>query len=435
MKNVKNIFMYCILSVVSAIIIGSILMIAVYSLPTNKIKTNIGKSIDIFNTENDNYYWAYWISGSHLDNFTDAIMLSNAVYDGDQSTVEKAMLNPRTEYEGFTRSESLVENIEDNIKNNGYIEYYARYWHGYLVWLKPFLMLFTFSDWRMFSMIFQSLMLFFVLHRMTKILNEKISFCYLIMMIAMNPISSALSMQYACIYNIILVASYILLVENRFNDNNIWKLFLWVGISTAFFDFLTFPVVPIGILLILYSLLNKRGFKENLRITLICSIVWCIGYGAMWFGKWVVASALTGQNIIMNSLSNVAARMYGDPYQEAQLTTLNVFYVIAKNVHKYLNAPMIILALLLSGTAIWFLFIKKLDFRFKKNNLIYLFVGGYPIVWYCIVRNHSAIHSWMVHRDLTVLIFACLVFFCESITQWDSKKTNLLEENYDENKR
>lgn len=421
MKNkTLNMILYCLVSIICAVLSGIVLMLLVYLLPTDTIRTNVEKSIDIFKTENDNYHWAYWISSSRPDNFTDSIMLLNAIYEGPESLTEKAMLNPRTEYQECSRSESLVRNLEsEGNSDNSYTAYYARYWHGYLTLLKPFLFFFSFSDWRMCSMILQLILLCFVLYFIEKKLNEKIAFCYLLAMIAMNPISSAICMQYACMYNMTLIGSLIVIRSGLRDERNLCRLFLWLGIATAFFDFLTFPIVPLGIMLILYLLLND-DLQLGSRISAVVksSLIWGIGYGGMWSGKWIAADLLTGQNVFLSSIGNVVYRMNGDPFEESQLTSLNVLYIFAKNVQKYINAPMLILAAVVILIGLYVVLCEKVHFKFQKKNLVLLVVGLYPIGWYSIVRNHSLIHSWMVHRDLVVMIFAGLAFFCESITGW-----------------
>lgn len=43
----------------------------------------------------------------------------------------------------------------------------------------------------------------------------------------------------------------------------------------------------------------------------------------------------------------------------------------------------------------------------RFNKLIpYMMVACYPFIWYCLLRNHSGVHSFMAYRDLVVTIFA-----------------------------
>lgn len=41
----------------------------------------------------------------------------------------------------------------------------------------------------------------------------------------------------------------------------------------------------------------------------------------------------------------------------------------------------------------------------------------YPFIWYLLVLNHSAIHSFFVYRDLGVSLFAVLVIAVQFISK------------------
>ena len=90
---------YFMSSLIASIMIGTILMIAVYCLPVSAIRINAKKSLSIYERENDTYNWAPGISSSHLDNFTDSLMINNAVFLGTGSVIDDAMNNPWLNYE------------------------------------------------------------------------------------------------------------------------------------------------------------------------------------------------------------------------------------------------------------------------------------------------------------------------------------------------
>ena len=49
----------------------------------------------------------------------------------------------------------------------------------------------------------------------------------------------------------------------------------------------------------------------------------------------------------------------------------------------------------------------------------------YPFVWYSVIRNHSAVHLWMTHRNLAVTIFAISVMITYSLVRDSSVKLTL----------
>jgi len=55
------------------------------------------------------------------------------------------------------------------------------------------------------------------------------------------------------------------------------------GISTAFFDLLTYPVVALGIPLIIFTALtSEMGIRKNIKKIFEHSLSFSIGYAGMW---------------------------------------------------------------------------------------------------------------------------------------------------------
>ena len=111
--------LYLIGCLFTAIVVGTILMLAVYNLPIDTIRNNVRKSLSIYETENDGYYWAPWISSSHLDNYTDSLMINEAAFLGTGSVVNDAMNNPWVNYEDLTKCESLVRSVSQDTLEDG----------------------------------------------------------------------------------------------------------------------------------------------------------------------------------------------------------------------------------------------------------------------------------------------------------------------------
>ncbi len=120
---------------VLGIFMATILMSLVYSLPTSSMKVNIENSYKILSEEGEyhNVNSSFYKHTGQLDNFTDALMLNQAYYNNvDLSAIEKAMLNQQNGW-GIEGLFSLISG------NTNEVNSYARYWHGYLVFLKPML--------------------------------------------------------------------------------------------------------------------------------------------------------------------------------------------------------------------------------------------------------------------------------------------------------
>ena len=401
-------------SLVLAIALGTVSMIAVYCLPTNRMNDNVGKSLGILETEQSRFTWAPGYDGTGLDGYTDAIMLSNAVFRGTGDPVQDAMCNPRIRYEAAGKSpvDSLIRYVNRSEIEPGTQVEYARYWHGYLVLLKPLLLFFTVSDLRMMNLIFQFTMMLAVLLELYRREGCRLAIPFGAVIFCLNPISTALCMQYSSIYNLMLAGAWLMLRFQLWERRYGWLLFLWLGIGTAFFDFLTYPVAALGICLVLMAVFSDGNWQKKLRGVFLSSVAWCFGYGGMWSGKWVVASAITGENVLSNAIDQVAFRSGSEVSVSEGAESAGMLNVIEKNLSVYSTTAFLLLLALLIAAVIWAVVVRKYRFRFRAEICVpLLFIALYPFVWYCVIRNHSMVHYWMTHRNLSATIFAlaCMV--------------------------
>ncbi len=72
---------------------------------------------------------------------------------------------------------------------------------------------------------------------------------------------------------------------------NLMLYFFVVGMVENFFDFLTYPIITLGIPLIVLLWLKIRDesadLKENMIFTVKSSVSWGLGYALTWIAKWV----------------------------------------------------------------------------------------------------------------------------------------------------
>lgn len=393
-------------------VIGLLLMIAVFSLPTTRMEKHLKKSVYIFENEGTRPR----VLGYKLDNFTDALELSEAVYnDEESSTVEKAVRVYRSDTASGHPVESIINhyvNGEDYTLTTSY----ARYWHWYLVFLKPLLLFCNFSEIRIVNCILQTILLTCIVFIMCRNGLMNVDVPYLLTVLILNPVSCAFSMQFSSCYYILLIGTIALLVMHEHNRNDYSKwVFLLVGIATAYFDLLTYPVMPFGILLILWVRNSSYDNSKTLyKSTLINSASWILGYAGMWIGKWIIGSLLLGENVVAEAVS-VAMQRMGDT-NIANGDTFTVSDTISKNVKELLSYDILKLSLMIFGVYVLVFLIygfkkKQYNYRFNNsliNNIVILAIALLPFVWYCCTRNHSSIHFWMANKELLIAVYALL---------------------------
>ena len=400
----------------AAVVLGTGVMTAVYMLPTGRMLTNVAESIETIDTEGGSFTWAPGYAGSRLDGFTDNIMLQTAVYQGGEGALREAMLNRRM---NFPKAQLSPGNALINYvygARNGQAESYGRYWHGYLLFLKPLLLFFTLSDIRMFLMMAQWCLAAAVMLLACRKGGIRLGLPLGAAILCLNPVSTAMSMQYSSIYLLMLVFSLWELSWDSFSRENGWILYLVLGILTAFFDFLTYPPVAFGICVSLEILVSRQTGKEKCLGLLRSGLAWGFGYAGMWGGKWLIGTLLTGQNILSDALETVGYRSGAQVNSLEGAADTGLFRVLGKNLGVYGSSAYVLLFALLLAVFLLLLAFRKYRFAPDKQLLAPLGLTALiPFTWYFVLQNHSSVHYWMTYRDLSITVMAVTGFLALSL--------------------
>lgn len=204
----------CIFILIISILLGTILLVGVYSLPISLMKENVARSSSIFDYEGVYPQLVQGYKSSQLDNCTDAIMLGTAIEPGNgDSVVRRAMINQRIEFKGETPVQSLNDYANDvgGKEESKFYAEYGRYWHGYLVILKPLLLLFDYGDLRYINIIFQSILIGWLVALLIEQKLKRVAVAFGISLLILNPIAVMLSLQFSSVYYLMLFACIIII--------------------------------------------------------------------------------------------------------------------------------------------------------------------------------------------------------------------------------
>ena len=397
----------CFVCLLLSILAGILLMTCVYILPTGRMLTQADRSLPIFENEGTSFCWAPEEKSARLDGFTDAIMLQTAVYVRDENPMKAAMRNDRMEFsEGkLDPAGSLKQYVYGN--RSGYVMSYARYWHGYLLFLKPLLLFFSLSDIRMMNAAFQLVLAAGVLLLAFRKRGLRLALPMGLALLVLNPVSTALSMQFSSIYYLTLLGLLIMLLTESWDRSWGYLVFLFLGIGTAFFDFLTYPACAVGTCLALQALMSRADGKTRLLKTVGSGAAWAFGYGGMWSGKWLAASLITGNSVMRDAVEQAQYRSGGEVTAAEGGVSATFGAVLSRNLGVLVNPAAAILVLALTGMLVWLLVTKRCRFALERASLLSLAVAfAVPFVWYFLLRNHSLVHCWMTYRNLSAAVFA-----------------------------
>ena len=371
-------------------------LFAVYLIPTDRMQEHLTASAQTLSHEATHEPFLGF-QGYTLDIHTDALMLlETADNDGNHSVFQRSLLcshlTDEQETDEFHMREFLIA-YAFHQNPPCYRVNYARYWHGYQLWLKPLFYLTDYQGIRIVVGTVQVLLTILLLlsawYHDKKLLFLLLPFCGALLPPAM------VCMEYMSLYSIIVISAIVLFKQNPCG----WYFFVGVGVAVAYFDYLTYPIVSLGVLLLLYGMLYQYRFGEFIKF----SLAWAVGYAGMWACKWGIATAFTEENIFLDAWQNFVHRSANHAYTQ----NFNLWNVIFKNIHYFVCSPAIFLffGCLIAVFVISFKHQKHFN---KEKILACLFVGGMPFLWYAVLKNHSWVHAFMTYKDLCVTMSAVL---------------------------
>lgn len=409
----KLFFLYILL-----VSIFTILLIAVFAIPTSAIKNNIVESAKQIQKE------GLWFQplGFYLyqiDNMTDCLMMNiNASTDSDDPIRSSMIVNFYQPYEnGDIRTSRKLDETTLDIAENGankstIFSNYARYWHGYQVILRPLLYFFNYNQIRVINYIALFVLFTITIILLYKRLNILYALSFAATLIISNIMIVPLAIQFSTCFYIALFGMIIVLNCKRITDSKrLTMMFFTIGAFTSYMDFLTTPILTLGFPLLVLVAINKE--KERLRTIFTQSFVWLLGYASIWASKWLIGWILTGENIIDTAMACAQQRVGNTIVFGGVEMPMNQFFEIILSKLSNMIYPVCIAI----GVAIALLiafFYKNRD-KVKKFNWLVI-IALMPIAWFIVMKNHSLQHIFFTWRDF-ILTLWCMFIFAFSNTK------------------
>ena len=415
MQDIKNNFFlkikhFVFLLVLSAIV-GYLLLIFVYLIPSEKLIMGCANSICTFQRED---LYPILIDGypnTQLDNFTDAAMLNTAICSIDEAPYIAAVKCSQYRY----NQEGPMASFMNYIWGESCIALeYSRYWNGFLVILKPLLVFFSYADIRMLNGLMQMILGALFIWLLVKKQLSRFIIPFILTIFYLVPIVLAMSLQNSSVFYIAIIASIILLKQEDILYTQKWvaEFFLILGILTSYFDLLTYPIITLGFPLVLFVILMGRreiGMKKIVLYVIGCSISWGIGYLGMWSAKWVLSILVLGTSSLEAVINSLNERSLSGAVAEGT----NVWKVIKTNLDMYKKPIYRVMPAVMLFLSLIYVFVKKIRVsEILKRCIPFLLIILIPFAWYTVTANHAAIHAFFTHRTLSVaaLSFFCMVF-------------------------
>lgn len=300
-------------------------------------------------------------------------------------------------------------------------EHYARYWHGYAGVLRLLLLLFDCKEIKLLSFAFQILLFALVMSRIGNLGGKQLALLFFVQYILLMPLVVSISMVFAFSIDISLAG---ILVFIHYHDKMKQKgreylFYCMIGMLTCFFEELVFGMLSWGIIclwvVILYG--KEKTAKENVLHVVKSGLCWICGYAGIWVMKWIYATPVLGESIIMDGIINVLQRSSSNEGQIEKLSygarIIDRFSAITENYSYYRYSVYYALlgAMLLYLTVRFFWGKAERDARIPALGLVFLS----PFVWYFVLANHTLGHRIMTYRIFNCGIIALLAILLLSV--------------------
>ena len=364
MKKLGKIFVIFLLEFVTLVLLYVGLLTIANVSTSNKAKQNLVDAMWIIGEEGE--YPVIWDDQAiRLDNYTDLIM------------VQKSILSDK---------KALVSAL--------HMGGYPRYWHGYVVVLKP-----LFSILSLFQIRKVISVALFVLATLCAVLLLKkrglwAAMAFALMWAEYYSQIVAGSFQFFWCYLVLSAATIGILLTEKKNESLLPFLFFGIGSLINFLDLLTFPLATLTVPLIAV-LFGKSKARDILKTGLSCSISWGVGYALTWISKWVLCRVFLGEGIVSDVKQSAGFRLFGD----ANYLIDRKVVLTANLEHPYILHHVWLVLGVLALSVIAYLILSK-----KGEKLRYLYLLGmvpvllFPYIWYEVFCNHSMIHNFFTYR-------------------------------------
>ena len=385
-------------------------MVAVYAIPQAAISENIKASSEVLSAEGDWPLALIDVEKSKCDNFSTAVAFNTAWHAGGD-VLQSAMRCARYDAVDVDAVADFALGLDKPAN-----EEYAWYWHGYLVLLKPLLVFFDIRGIRIVLLVLLSVLFVAACCRVFKLAGI---FCAIVFAVAMAyAVVITVALSPTLLFSFVVALVGMLVISSKWissKQHGYLLAFFCFGAATAFFDFLNTPLVTwafpmLSLLLAKHELIDGMGFVKAAVSLLGLSLVWLIGYAGLWVSKWVIASLVTGENVVATAFSHIFLWTGAD----GTSATADRFSGLDKNVMLFMPKRLMRIG---SVVVIVVGVIAALVISCLKRQSVpcaiwaCILVSLLPFAWFLIVNVHSTVHYWFTFRNFTVTVFGVGVFY------------------------
>ena len=390
------------------------LLVGACALPGGPVRRNLARSVP--GLQQEGMYPEYFgFKLFQMDNYTDTIMLFEAASADETDPLTAVMTNTAYNVDNFsTMADDLALYLQAREQGTPLPDVlepfsYARYWHGYLIWLRPLLCLMPYQGVRVVQYLVLAALLAGVLWGLRRRAGWRPMLWFAISQLLVTVFFVPRQVQFFTCFLIAYAGCAWVLARPR----TVWQLgtaLVVLGTATAFCDLLVTPILTLGLPVAVWLVCLPQRLVAGPRqcaAVVAGSLCWGVGYALCWALKWVLAGLITGQDVLADAVHQMGVRTTANTWHGMELTWGNILRFVWQTLgDRGLLWPLAVVLVL--AVALFCLCL-----RGKKALLSALPLGLTALMapaWLALLRAHSIQHGWFTWRALDVSLFAGLAF-------------------------
>lgn len=397
---------------ISVVLALAMLIVAAFA-PQGRILDNLWQSNDLLHMEGTYPHVSDYEEASRLDNFTDILMLMEAVTTNEEY-LGSVLTNPVYVYEEAGADlPTLLENYLNGMPHDS-VGFYVRYWMGFRVVLRLALTFLSYFQIRRYLAVIFFTLFAAIMCDIAKRVDSKLAFLFAVSIILLRPHVIVNSMQYCSCFFIMFTAMLLVPAVRR---RPAWEglFFMEVGIATMYFDFYTAPLITFGFPMVYLYALDLADEKN------ICgkrlgknAFVWMTGYVMMWVAKLVLTSLLTEVNAVANGWNALMGRL-----GVSKTEGLEEFYSLELAIERLGDAvfsdgegKVIYLGVLAVVILAVVVYARRKNVSLKESKGLWplLALAAIPVGWFLVTIQPFAMHNFFQYRMIGLTYWAAGAF-------------------------
>lgn len=396
-----------------SMILCSLALIIVFSLPEERIRMHIARASNIIFEEGNYPYLGAQTEGCMLDNYTDALLFMFNYSADSEHPIESAFIARGVAIPSVEGVDTLKVALEDPNWKELLGGDRSSNWLGINIILRPMLFLFDINQCRIVWNIICYIILAITICVIAKKINSYIALGYAVTMWTFGFYATSLSFSLGgqCIIIANIAICYIL--SKNLRNINIFNTMLYVGILTAFFDWLSIPLVTWGLPILIYYIVltEKNNAKLHIAALVKSGFGWCIGYAGMICSKCIIAVMLQGKEGWNYFVNRITADTAGNSIEMWLLSIRKMIDCIfpfnlfpSNNLIFTVGWLAIILLIIISASIC----------GWKKRFGMLCLIGLSPFAYYAYARGHIH-HTGIEFRTLMITFYTIWIVIESSI--------------------